>query len=181
MLLLRDAVSLRSLHYDFVVASRFDFINPITLNLAALNPARIYVSSLHRVHRRLLLPPDCVATGLPLFLQLFDLFPRLRSIASNITLHAQMKAVHEQPNLAVGESLLTMQALTLVPSGQALESLVVYTDAIPNFMTEDRGRTLAERGSSRQAHHQQSSRWLQKARGIEARLSVEDPSLTGKR
>ena len=152
--LLREAVSLRSLHYDLVFASRFDFINPLTLDLAALNPARIYASNLHRVHGRLLLACDCVVTGLPLFLKLFNMYPRLRSIASNTTLHAQMEAVNEPPIIAAPETLLTMQAFTLVPFGQALEDLVVYTGAIPNYMTEAQRKAranISHSGSGRPA------------------------------
>ena len=152
MLLLRDAVSLRNLQYDLVFASRFDFINPITLDVGTLNPSRIYVSNLHLVQRgRHILPPDCVVTGLPLFLELFDLYPRLRSLATNMSLHAQMASIRERPNLATPESLLTMQAFTLVSYSNghsSLKHLVVYTGAIPNYMTEqqrdERSKTTAE-------------------------------------
>ena len=72
-----------------------------------------------------------------LFVQLFNLYTKFNVTPTHLSLHARMRAISETPNLTMGETLMTMQVLRLVSSNRSIDDVVVFTDAIPNFMTED--------------------------------------------
>lgn len=68
-------------HYDFVVGSRFDFLNAIGINFNTLEPANLHVSSSQRP--RHIIPDNFMLCNQAMFLKIFNIFNNLHNIVNN--------------------------------------------------------------------------------------------------
>lgn len=112
--------------YDMIVTSRFDFLNPVEVDLQTLDPSKIYVSDLH-VPRKVF-PDNFFISNPTIFFSMFNSFTDLPNMMNDQALHQTMQALGEQADLGV-ESILFASFLKHFSP----EDKVVYTREIPDF------------------------------------------------
>jgi hypothetical protein len=122
----RDLLVTSGRTYDLVVGTRFDFLNPIALDLHAVDPASLHVANFHLPRK--LFPDNFLVASPDIFAHLFDAYQGLPSIMNDAQLLQRIQnEYHEAPVLAT-ENVLLAQFLTRYTIDQ-----VVYTPHIPDF------------------------------------------------
>lgn len=121
----RDLVVASGRTYDLVIATRFDFLKPVAIDLHALDTSKMYVADFHRP--RAIFPDNFVVASPEIFAHLFDAYDRLPSLMNDAVLDRMLAVYHEPPALTT-ESILLANFLTR----HTLDE-VVYTRDIPDF------------------------------------------------
>lgn len=125
----RDLVVEHGRQYDLIIASRFDFLRPVAVQLACLDSSKLYVSDMHVP--RPIFPDNLMITSPDLFMSMFNSYSDLPEILFSPPLLHLLWHVHgEAPNLST-ETLLF--AAFLHHFGSRTTDLVVYTPGIPDF------------------------------------------------
>lgn len=101
--LLYDTLQKEQINYDFVITSRFDFLNKINVNLDNIANDKIYVSNIHRP--RYIFSDAILILGAENYLKLFHLYENLPNLINNEELNNLIQSYGENI-IIVAESLL---------------------------------------------------------------------------
>lgn len=122
----RDLLAPRAYEYDLVISSRFDFLNPICIDLQQIDASKLYVADFHRP--RVIFPDNLVICNADMFLRLFNAYSDMHIIINDRALHNKMQENGEQAVLTP-ESILFASFLRHF----SVEGHVVFTEQIPDF------------------------------------------------
>lgn len=123
--LLYDTIQKEKLQYDFVITSRFDFRNTISINLDDINNTKFYVSNIHCP--RYIFSDAMVISNVEQFLKVFDFYNLFKKIINNNELKILVNSYNEELSI-VPENILFSSYLYYYKDLQNVE----YID-IPNF------------------------------------------------
>ena len=112
--------------YDCIITSRFDFLNPISINLYKIDLSKTYVSDLH--YPRKIFPDNFMILSQNDYLNLFNIFDNLNNIVDNEFLNIKMIVNNEKLYLNTEEIILANYY-----NYHDDTSNVVYTSLIPDF------------------------------------------------
>lgn len=122
----RDLLSDKAHEYDLIIASRFDFVKPIHVDLGRLDSSKLYVADFHRPQA--IFPDNLVICNPDIFLRMFNAYAELERIANDQSLHHKMQLYGVQAVL-IPENILFASFLKHF----SVESHVVFTPHIPDF------------------------------------------------
>lgn len=125
----RDLLMASDKQYDFVVASRFDFLVPIQLSLHKSDPSKLYVADFHRP--RHIFPDNLVFCGMHIFQHLFDLYEE--GISNIMNDHSLLQRVFEEYNEAPNLTAEFLLFATFIKHYENTNHVVVYSSEIPDF------------------------------------------------
>lgn len=112
--------------YDFVVGTRFDFLQNINLNINELDKSKIYFSNI--LHPRKVLLTDFVITSPDIFFKYFNVYQNLENLINNCELKANIERLGEDFEFSA-ENIHTLNYLYHFKNFDN----VVFTEDIPNF------------------------------------------------
>lgn len=122
----RDLLSKRAHEYDLVIASRFDFVNPIRLNLATLQKDKLYIADFRLP--QVIFPDNFVVSTPDMFLRTFNAYADLGETMNDRALHHTLN-VHGEHAVMVTENILLATFLKHF----SVKNHVVFTQLIPDF------------------------------------------------
>ena len=125
--LLLDHTKTHGIKYDFVIGSRFDFINPITVNINELNPRKVHLTACRFPRKHL--PDPLIISNQRVFMKLFNVFNNFRNIINNDTLAKHFAKTCKELYIFHPEEILHMNYIYYFNDNSAFE----YHDGIPNF------------------------------------------------
>lgn len=123
----RDLVAPRAHEYDLIIASRFDFVKPIELDLKRLNPSKMYVADFRLPQT--IFPDNFVVCNPNMFLRVFGAYADLEIMMNDRTLHHKMKSFHGEQAVLITENILFASFLRHF----SVQDHVVFTPLIPDF------------------------------------------------
>ena len=122
----RDLLAPRAYEYDWIVVSRYDFLNPIRVDLRELEKGKLYVPDF-RLPQALF--SDALLICSPsIFLPLFNAYADMASIMNDEALHHKM-GVYGERAVLVTENILFASFVKHF----SVENDVAYTPKIPDF------------------------------------------------
>lgn len=101
--LLYDTLNKDKIEYEFVITSRFDFLNEININLDNIENEKIYVSDLHIP--RYIFSDAILLLNVENYLKLFNLYDNLSNLINNNELNSLVESYNEK-FIIIAESLL---------------------------------------------------------------------------
>jgi hypothetical protein len=101
--LLYETIEKEKISYDFVITSRFDFLNKININLDNIDNQKIYVSNI--LIPRYIFADAILILNVETFLKLFNLYDNLPNLINNEEVNSLVKSYNETL-IIVNESLL---------------------------------------------------------------------------
>ena len=101
--LLYDTIKNEQINYDFVITSRFDFLNEININLDEIDNEKIYVGNIHLP--RYIFPDAILLLNVEIFFKLFNLYDNLPNLINNKEINSLAES-YKEPLMIVPESLL---------------------------------------------------------------------------
>lgn len=110
--------------YDYIITSRFDFLNEININLSELKKNTLYVSNMHLPRK--IFPDNFMICCYDMFIDIFNINNNLHQIINIPT-----NLYNEIPHFNIEELLFYNYFYT----GYDIEN-VIYTEKIPNFMSK---------------------------------------------
>jgi hypothetical protein len=113
--------------YDFIIGSRFDFINPITVNINELNPTKVHLTDCRFPRKHL--PDPLIICNQRVFMKLFNVYNNLRNIINNNTLAKHFVKTCKELYIFHPEEILHMNYIYYFHDNSAFE----YHTGIPNF------------------------------------------------
>lgn len=122
----RDLLSPKAHEYDLVIASRFDFVNPIRLDLTTLEKDKLHVADFRLPQA--IFPDNLVVCNPDMFLRMFNAYADLERIMNDQALHHKMQRYGEQAVL-ITENILFASFLKHF----SVEKDVIFTPQIPDF------------------------------------------------
>jgi hypothetical protein len=125
--LLQEHVKNTGVRYDFVIGSRFDFINPLTVNLNDLNPTRVHLTDCRFPRKHL--PDPLIIANQKVFMRLFNVFDNLSNLINNDKLAKHFAKVCKELYIFHPEEVLHMNYIYYYHDNTAFE----YHEGIPNF------------------------------------------------
>lgn len=126
--LLQSYIKATGIHYDFVLGSRFDYLNKIDINFNVLEPAYLHVASYRKPRRSI--PDALVISNQSMFLKVFNVFNNFTKIANNKRLADHFTTVCKRELFILHpEELLHINYIYYYKDN----SLIEYHDEIPNF------------------------------------------------
>jgi hypothetical protein len=73
-----------TVHYDFVMMLRFDISNMPSIQFNELDKLKVYISNIHCPRK--IIADNCIIAPIPIFLQWFNIYDRLKDIINNTQL-----------------------------------------------------------------------------------------------
>ena len=122
----RDLLAPRAHEYDLIIASRFDFVNPIQVDLRELNRDKLYVADFRLPQA--IFPDNFIVCNPDMFLRMFNAYGDLEKSMNDQALHHTMNLNGEQAVL-VTENILFASFLKYL----SVENHAVFTPQIPDF------------------------------------------------
>lgn len=122
----RDLLAPRAYEYDWIIMSRYDFLNPIGVDMMELKQNKIYVPDFRLPQA--LFSDALVICSPSIFLPLFNAYADMESIMNDQALHDKMKMYGERAVL-VTENILFASFVKHF----SVKNHVEYTPKIPDF------------------------------------------------
>lgn len=123
----RDLVKKSGVEYDMVVASRFDFLNPIDINLHELDVSKMYAPAFHLP--RAIFSDAFLIAGPAIFFPLFNAYADLPYLMNARNLHEYVQTTYHEPAVLATEAIM----LAAFVDKFDVRNHIVYTPAIPDF------------------------------------------------
>jgi len=116
-----------SMKYDFVICSRFDFLNPITLDFNTLDPTRVHLTNCRYPRRHL--PDPLYIVNPQTFSKLNNVFRNFATISNSDELAKHFAEVCNELYILHPEEVLHMNYIWYFKDNSAF----MYHNEIPNF------------------------------------------------
>ena len=115
-------------HYDFVLGSRFDYMNDIAINFNTLEPANLHTASYRRPRHSI--PDGLIICNQAMFLKVFNIFNNFHNIVNNKELADNfVKTSKKELFIFHPEEILHINYIYYFKNNNLIE----YHDEIPNF------------------------------------------------
>jgi hypothetical protein len=125
--ILLEWIKKNNIQYDFVVSSRFDFLNSININLHTLDSSKLYTSNMH-VPRNIIAGANFYISNVDIFLNFFNTYDNISILKNNESIFNKINSFKEMFIVNV-EQLITSNYLYYYKNFEN----IIETNLIPNF------------------------------------------------
>jgi hypothetical protein len=125
--ILFDWIKKNNIKYDFVISSRFDFLNNVNINLHTLDSSKLYTSSMH-TPRDIIAGANFYILNVDIFLNFFNMYDNIDMLKNNESMFNEMIFFKEVLIINV-EQLITANYLYYYKNFEN----IIKTNLIPNF------------------------------------------------
>jgi hypothetical protein len=125
--ILFDSIKKNNIKYDFVISSRFDFLNNVNINLYTLDSSKLYTSSMHSP-RDIIAGANFYISNVDIFLNFFNMYNNIDVLKNNESMFNEMIFFKEVLIINV-EQLITANYLYYYKNFDN----IIKTNLISNF------------------------------------------------